>query len=73
MLIFHVIDYTIPPYAFALVCTLSFSWVSDHYKNKPLFIMIFAAFDTAMFIIVAATTNHTIRCSYPPSRHLSPC
>lgn len=24
--------------------------------------MIFAAFDTVMFIIVAATTNHTIRC-----------
>ncbi|KXT01960.1 hypothetical protein AC579_8061 [Pseudocercospora musae] len=53
--------HSIPPYAFALVCTLAFPWVSDHYRNKPLFISIFACFDTIMFVILAATRNHTVR------------
>ncbi|EME80774.1 uncharacterized protein MYCFIDRAFT_35652 [Pseudocercospora fijiensis CIRAD86] len=53
--------HSIPPYALALVCTLAFPWISDHYKNKPLFIMTFAGFDTIMFIILAATRNHIVR------------
>ena len=53
--------HTIPPYAFALVCTPAFSWISDRYKNKPRFISLFAAIATIFFIIVAATTQKTVR------------
>ncbi|CAK3830399.1 nicotinamide mononucleotide permease [Lecanosticta acicola] len=53
--------HTIPPYAFALVCTLVFSFVSDHYQNRPLFISLFASITTVFFIAAAATTGNTVR------------
>lgn len=53
--------HTIPPYAFALVCTPAFSWVSDYYKNKPRFISLFAGITTIFFVVLAATTGNTVR------------
>jgi len=56
------IDHTIPPYAFGLVCTLSFCRIADIYKNKWFFISLFAGINTIFFIIVTVSTNHVVRC-----------
>ena len=55
-------DHTIPPYAWGFVCTLSFCFISDYYKNKARFISLFAGINTIFFIVVTASTNLVVRC-----------
>ena len=45
-----VLDHTIPLYACAFVCILLFSFLSDHYQNKPFFITLTAGLGTVFFV-----------------------
>lgn len=56
------VDHTIPVYICGTFFTLLTAWASDHYKNKPLFIMIGSAFGAVFFILCVAITNPIGRC-----------
>ena len=53
--------HTIPLYAAAFVFILTASFLSDHYKNKPMFISGFAFLGMICFIICVASTNHMVQ------------
>ncbi|KAK9357753.1 major facilitator superfamily domain-containing protein [Lipomyces starkeyi] len=53
--------HTIPPYACAVVCIVGMSRIADHFKNKSMFVSLFAGIGTVCFIVVTATTNRIVR------------
>ncbi|KAK9375589.1 major facilitator superfamily domain-containing protein [Lipomyces chichibuensis] len=53
--------HTIPPYACAVVCIVGMSRIADHFKNKSIFVCLFAGIGAVCFIIVTASTNQIVR------------
>jgi len=55
-------DHTIPLWAFAFVCVLVFSWLSDKYQNKAYFIALTGAIGCFFFILTVSISNLTAKC-----------
>lgn len=53
--------HTIPLYACAFVFILTAAFLSDYYKNKPMFITGFATLGCICFIVCVASTNHMVQ------------